>query len=396
MSVVEIVQNISETVDKLLDFLVQNEILSADFEKYLEINQIEVENQNDFNIVALDFLFERKMQSGIRVIDFCATNNAADIEIISALKNSYLSIFEIKKIEKNSLKVHSVISENDFELMSLIKTVNLRGLGRNDFIKARIIELQGTYYILEIFEVIGSNSFQKAYNDALKMLIEKPKLLCFKNNQKLAQMKLECEKIYADFVKFFNKYGVLEPSEIQTQYLIAKNKNADELLKLFNNFCENGKMFECEDLLEMPDKCEFFDLEEFIGDDFLNNAALGFANCEKNYDIGFVADKNAGFFTIPFLQTFKNIFEHDENDINSQKCAINFLMSDKIPPFVIEKFAKLEKINEILQKNGFETFENMNDLIANYKSDYRENTIFSPVMALYNSNLFKKYMGFEK
>ena len=52
-SVVDSLNLISSTMENILDFIANDETLSDDFQKYLEINNIEVESQKDFNNVII-------------------------------------------------------------------------------------------------------------------------------------------------------------------------------------------------------------------------------------------------------------------------------------------------------------------------------------------------------
>ena len=48
-SVVDSLNLISKTMESILDFVAQDEVLSADFQQYLEINNIEIEYKLSFS-----------------------------------------------------------------------------------------------------------------------------------------------------------------------------------------------------------------------------------------------------------------------------------------------------------------------------------------------------------
>ena len=53
-SVVDNLNIISKTMENILDFVAQDETLSSDFQQYLEVNNIEIETEKDFNNIPSD------------------------------------------------------------------------------------------------------------------------------------------------------------------------------------------------------------------------------------------------------------------------------------------------------------------------------------------------------
>ena len=74
-SVVDSLNLISKTMENILDFVAQDETLSADFQQYLEINNIEIETEKDFNNIIIQYMLDMKMQSGLRVLEYYRRNN---------------------------------------------------------------------------------------------------------------------------------------------------------------------------------------------------------------------------------------------------------------------------------------------------------------------------------
>ncbi|MBE7705882.1 MAG: hypothetical protein E7Z91_01365 [Cyanobacteria bacterium SIG30] len=383
MAVVEVLQNISIVMDKLYDFVVKDEFLSNDFEEYLRQNEFVIETSNDLNTVLTEYLLDKKTQSGIRVLDYYAEKNQEDKKIIKAFKDSFEGIFKINKISQNTFEVYSLINEKTITLVSLIKAVNLKGIGRYDYLHARIIEFENVFYILEIFDIIGSNYTQQAYQNAIKMLIQKPNRLVWKNEEKLNKIKSESKKMHEKFIEFFGQNTI-----------ITTNKNADNLIENFNALYE-GKIDDFDKNIEKINNFSYFKIEEFESDDFISNAAGGFSSHNSLYDIGLYSDENHGFFAIPFLGTFETIFRGEKVE-NYENCIIDFLFDDKIPPSIITKQKNaLEIINKVLLNKGLETMETIDEIIKNFKSDWIENYNFSSTEALYNSELFAQYLGFK-
>ena len=83
--VIESLDIISKTIDSLMEFLASDETLAKDFEQYLETNKIEVNSQNEFNNIVIQYLLDMKMQDGLKVLEYYRRNNPAQDEIIKAL-----------------------------------------------------------------------------------------------------------------------------------------------------------------------------------------------------------------------------------------------------------------------------------------------------------------------
>ena len=74
-SVVDSLNLISETMEDILNFVASDETLSNDFQQYLEINNIEIETEKDFNNVIIQYMLDMKMQNGLRVLEYYRRNN---------------------------------------------------------------------------------------------------------------------------------------------------------------------------------------------------------------------------------------------------------------------------------------------------------------------------------
>ena len=86
-SVVDSLNLISKTMENILDFVAQDETLSDDFREYLELNNIEIETEREFNNVIIQYMLDMKMQNGLRVLEYYRRNNKTYNEIIDALLN---------------------------------------------------------------------------------------------------------------------------------------------------------------------------------------------------------------------------------------------------------------------------------------------------------------------
>ena len=127
----------------------------------------------------------------------------------------------------------------------------------------------------------------------------------------------------------------------------------------------------------------------------MQTAVGGFSSHKEIYDIALWVDKKRGLYIIPFLETFFKCFEKDIE--GKQDCIKEFLTSDKIPPSVIkyvcEKYENFfDVINECLGTN----FTNLEEVLFNTKAAYIDSGVFSPVVVLFNSELFSTILHIEE
>lgn len=383
LTVVDRVNSLSGEMESLLDFIAADSILGEDFQTHVDENNIKIEKQSQLNIALVEYLLDGKMQDGTRVLDYYTDKNAAKNKIVvQALKNSVTSVFEIKKVLKNAYETYSLTSQKDFCLIPLVKMTNLRGIAKGDFIRARAIELEGEFYLLEIYDVIPSLNFYKAASEAVKCLITSPKCAVFKNEDKKKELKKTIKTIGESFEEVFKDFD--------KNKIITTNKLADNLINAFNEGQKDIASY-----IKEPDEYKFFDVKEFWDNgDFIQNAIGGFSHHQCVYDVGLYFDKNEGLYIIPFLGTFFKAFEIPDTQ-GAKDCIIEFLKSDKVPKSVILYAAKkyenfLKVINCALDTN----FESTIELIEKFKGVDEEK--FSPTLVLYNSKIFGEILGIKE
>ena len=386
VSIVDKLNALSGEMESLLDFIAKDKNLGDDFEAYVEENKLNIEKQSQLNIALIEYLLDGKMQDNTRVLDYYVNKGEhKNLSVVNAYKNSITSVFEIKKVLKNAYETYSLTCEKDFCLIPLVKMVNLRGISRGDFIRARVIEFENEYYLLEIYDVISSLNCYKAACEAVKCLISNSKCAIFENEEKNQKIKKSLLEFGEHFKKTFNN---------AKEGIITTNKLTDGLLDAFNSN-QDTACFICE-----PDEYKFFDIKEFSqGDDFIQNAIGGFSNHKCTYDVGLYFDENEGLYVVPFLGTFYKIFETYDGS-NSQiegakECIKDFLKSDKVPFSVIAAAAKkyqdfLDVINFALDTN----FQSTGEVLERFKG--HEDEKYSPVQVLYNSKIFSEILGLKE
>lgn len=384
-SVVESLNIISKTIDSLMEFLASDEVLSKDFEQYLEKNEIEVNSQNEFNNIVIQYLLDAKMQDGLKVLEYYRRNNHAYDEIIRALDNSFCGVFQVKKILSNAYEVKCLTSNVDLTLIPMVKMSHLKSIGRYDYIQARILELEGALYILEIYDVISEFDKYTATVEALKNLIQNPKSAYFKNETKKQELEKSVDEFYSKFIDCFN-----------INFISTTNKKIDNLIEFFNEYRQNGIKKPYEELIDNLEEYQYIDVKELNCSDkhFLENAIGGFKSHKETYDVALWMDKKRGLYIIPFLETFFRCFRGDIKGKN--ECIKEFLTSDKIPPSVI-KYAKENNENffEVINSSFNTNFSTLEEILFNTKAGFVESGVYSPVSVLFNSELFSQLISYN-
>ena len=385
-SVVDSLNLISKTMESILDFVAQDETLSDDFRQYLEINNIEIETEKEFNNIIVQYMLDMKMQSGLRVLEYYRRNNQAYDDIITALENSICSVFKIEKILSNAYETTCLTSDIKTTLIPMVKMTHLKQIGKFDYISARIIELDGVQYILEIYDVISEFDVYKATMEAIKCMLQNPKIAHYKNESKKEILEKSAQEFYEKFKELFKK-----------DFIITTNKKVDELIQFFNNYRLDGEIKDYTHLVEKTPKLEYLKIDELncSDDTFAQTAIGGFSTHKETYDVALWVDKKRGLYIIPFLETFFACFNSEIE--NKTQCIKEFLTSDKIPPSVIKYALEnnknfFEVINETLNVN----FSNLEEILFNTKAVYVDSGVFSPVTVLFNSDLFSTILHFEK
>ncbi len=385
--VIETTNIISETMDRLIDFIALDEALGFEFENYLTKNKIEIQKESELNDVIIDYILEGKLQTGVRVLDyFLSKNTPADKKTINALKNSFVSFFKINKILKNSYIATDELSEKEYTLIPLVKTVNLRGVGLYDYIKARVIEIDNNFYLLEIHDVISQYREYYARVESVKALIKNPKIAVLGNREKLLEIKKSISSFHSSFLECFN-----------SEEIIFSNKEADNILNNFYLFY-TGKTEKVEPPKEYDGEFGFFEIEEFKNENILQNALSGFSDSDKTYDIGLFSDFSTGLYVVPFLGTLNGILKSNSLEIKGAvDCIKYFLTSDKIPPnLLIKKDKEYNNFVQIVNKALNQNYETIDEIIDFYKSEYKDGLRLSVISILYNSEIFSEILGEKK
>lgn len=385
-SVVDSLNLISETMEDILNFVAKDEALSEDFRQYLEINNIEIETEREFNNVIIQYMLDMKMQNGLRVLEYYRRNNHAYDEIISALQDSICCVFKIEKVLSNAYEAKCLTSDVQTTLIPMVKMSHLKQIGKFDYISARIIELDNVQYILEIYDVISEFDVYKATTEAIRYMLQNPKIAYYKNENKRVELEKSAIEFYEKFQECFG-----------ADYIVTTNKKVDELIGFFNNYRLDGEKKDYSNLIQNPPKFEYLKIDELNCSDntFMQTAVGGFSTHKEIYDVALWVDKKRGLYIIPFFKTFMECFKGEIE--GKADCIKEFLTSDKIPPSVI-KYALEENENffEIINAVLGTKFSNLEEILFNAKAVYVDSGVFSPVTVLFNSDLFSTILHIEE
>lgn len=379
MTVIDKIKGINDVVKDIFEFTQSNEKVKADFDEYLATIGARNISLNQMEKIFLPYIFERRIENKSILEMFKEEKGTQDI--IESFIKAQASIFEIKKILKNGFELYNLINEKTYTVLSLTKMTNFRGIYAGQYITARIFELDGDYYVIEISSVLSHSQKEEAYRYAVMKLVHSPRMLYFDNPEKEEEIKKTISEMYQKFIKTFD-----------TDLILTTNKHADDIIGAFNEGEE----------VDLSDKgCDitdfkFFHVKELDNNysNFLENSMGGFSSHNEIYDVAVIFDEKNGLYAIPFYKTFCTIFEDKTKVENAKNCVEYFLTNDSIPNIILDRVSTqyrnfMDTINEIMDTKY--TYE---ELINKYKSDYLNNRIYSSATILFCSKAFSEIFDF--
>lgn len=394
MSVIEKLAIISDTITKVMNFVLSNEIIKPDFEEYLATLSAKNADRARIQALIIPYIFERRLTEEKKTIIQLFIDANSDLtkeeqEIIKCLENSMSSVFEVRRVLSNGFELYNLVNEKMYKVLSLVKMNNFRGITPGQYALCRIFPMNNEYYLLEVSNVLSSINKDEVYKYAIAKIIEKPEDAYEQNPKKLEQI----EKLVSDFGKKFIE--CFDKDEV-----ITTNIYADNLINLFNVYCDEDIMpekSEFEANIKQVENNRYFTVSDFRNSysDFMEKSLEGFSSHSSVYDIGIIYDKELGLFVLPFYQTFCKIYEvEDYKTIQGYKdCIKSFFENDKVPANIIKRVANkysnfIQRTNEILETNY-----TLDSLLNYYKSDSVEKKIFSSASVLYAAKIFEEMMN---
>lgn len=390
MPVLENLQQINDVIKAIALFIQTDEEIRPDFLEYIKTIGVNQASGASFQSACFTYIFERNLgaehKSILKIYLEKADLKQTEKKIVKALTKAVSSVFEIKKILKNGFEFYNIINEKTYDVTSLIKMTNFRGVGVGQYIVARIFNMDDEFYLLEISGVLPTTRRDDAYRYSVAKIIQNPEIVYQDNPEKQAEIEKEVQNIYEKFMEFFG-----------TDEVLTTNKYADEVIGMFNDYAEDGTKEDFKDKLVEPEEYRFFNVSEFNNsyDNFLENSLGGFSSHKETYDVGIIYDKDLGMYAVPFWGTFNKIFEakNPAEVENYDKCIQYFLSNEKFSANLIKRAAKKHK-NFLPVVNGLnKTDYTLKELLEKYKSRYLEQKIFSSTTVLYKSKAFASTLG---
>ncbi len=394
MSVIEKLAIISDTITKVMNFVLSDEIVKPDFDEYLTTLSAKNADAGRIQVLLIPYIFERRLTEARKtIIELFEEKNtdltSAEKEILENLSHSFASVFEIRRVLSNGFELYNLVNEKMYKVLSLVKMNNFRGITPGQFALCRIFPMNDEFYLLEISNVLSSINKEEVYKYAIAKIIEKPEDAYEQNPKKQEQIESLVKTFGQKFVKCF-----------ESDEIITTNLYADNLINMFNLYCDTDELLTKEQISENIKQVEnnrYFTVSDFKNSysDFMEKSLEGFSSHSSTYDIGIIYDKELGLFVIPFYQTFCKIFEADDyKSVQGYKdCIKNFMENDKVPANIIRRVAAkygnfVDRINQIL-----ETSYTIDSLLSYYKPDSIDKKIYSSASVLYASKIFEQMMN---
>ncbi len=391
MKLQERTDSINEIIKNIAEFIQTNDAVKNDFNEYIKTIGAGTKNGVPLQSACFNYILERNLGEDLKSIPQLYLENSKGLDketkdIVEAIDNSISSVFEIKKVTRNGFELYNIVNERKYMVISLMKMTTLSNLGSGDYIVARIVNINGDYYLLEISGVLPVSKKKEAYRFAVAKIIQNPELVYLDNPEKQTEIEEEVAEIHKKFVEFFG-----------TTEIVTTNKHADKIIEIFNDYAEEGKKSDFAELITEPEEYQFFNVSEFNNsyDNFLENSLGGFSSHKETYDVGIIYDEELGLYAIPFFGTFNKIFEVKDYTkiLNYDACIKYFLANDKYSANLIKMVASkhknfMEIVNAVLAKNY-----TLDELLRVYKRRYIKNKIISSTTVLYRSKAFSNTLG---
>ena len=390
MPVADKIQEINDVIKSLAVFIQTDEDIKPDFSEYLRTLGVNPSNSAAFQGACFNYIFERRLgENHTSILSMYLEKSdlkACEKKLVKALLKSISSVFEIKKVLKNGFEMYNIINEKLYDVTSLIKMTNFRGIGSGQYVVARIVNFEKQTFLLEISGILPTTRRDDAYRFSVARIIQNPEIVYQDNPEKQEEIEEEIKSIYEKFTEFFG-----------SDEIITTNKYADELIGMFNDFAEDGVKADFQDKIHEPETYKYFNVAEFNNNygNFLENSLGGFSSHKETYDVGIIYDKDLGMYAVPFWGTLNKIFEaSNPSEIeNYDKCIEYFLVNDKFSANLIKRMAKKHK-NFLPIVNGLNKTEyTLKELLEKYKSRYLEQKIYSSTTVLYKSKAFASTLG---
>lgn len=385
MNAIEKIIGINEVLKDIFKFVQEDEEIKTDFQEYLSTMGALNATSTQMEKLFIPYVFERYLgEPAKNIIElYNERGNSNKPDIAKSFLTAQYSIFKIKRVLKNGFKLYNLTNEKDYEVISLTKMTNFRGIGIGEFIVARLFNLDGEYYLIGIDNILSSSQEEDATRYAVVRIVQAPWLVYEDNKEKENEIKNTINETYNKFIELYN-----------TDEIITINKYADDIIGRLSED-EAKENFDINEVIKPVETFKYFEIKELQNDynNFIENSLGGFSSHKETYDVGIIMDKEYGIYTIPFYKTFCTIFEDINKVENAKECINYFLNNDAISDSILKRVAsKYPNFLDIINKE-LETDYTLEQIIERYKMDFLRRRIYSSTSVLLHSQVFSTSLG---
>lgn len=385
MNAVEKIIGINEVLKDIFQFVQEDTIIKPDFQEYISTMGASNATSAQMEKLFIPYVFERYLGEPAKNIieQYNERAKTKKKSIAESFLNAQYSIFKIKRVLKNGFKLYNMTNEKEYEVLSLTKMTNFRGIGMGDFIVARIFKLEDEYYLIGIDNILSSSMEEDATRYAVVRIVQAPWLVYQDNEEKEQEIKNTISETYQKFIDMY-----------KTDEIITTNKFADDIIGQLSED-EFKEDFDIAEAVKPVESFKYFEIKELQNDynNFIENSLGGFSSHKEIYDVGIIMDKEFGIYTIPFYKTFCMIFEDGDKVENKKECINYFLNNDSVSDSLLKRVAvKYPNFIEVINKE-LESNYTLESLIERFKMDFLRRKIYSSTSVLFHSQVFSTSLG---
>ena len=385
MNAVEKIIGINEVIKDIFRFVQEDETIKPDFQEYLSTMGAMNATSTQMEKIFIPYIFERYIGEPAKSIIelYNERGNSRKPEISKSFLSAQYSIFKVKRVLKNGFRLYNLTNEKDYEVLSLTKMTNFRGIGMCDYIVARIFNLDNEYYLIGIDSVLSASQEEDATRYAVVRIVQAPWLVYQDNKEKEEEIKKTISETYNKFIELY-----------KSDEVITTNRYADDVIGQLSED-EAKEDFDFNEITKPVETFKYFEIKELENNysNFIENSLGGFSSHKETYDVGLIMDKEFGIYTIPFYKTFCMIFEDIDKVENKKECINYFLNNDSVSESILKRVAsKYPNFMDVINKE-LESNYTLETLIQTYKSDFLRRKIYSSTSVLLHSTVFSTSIG---
>ena len=180
---------ITSVMNKIFTYINSNLNLKKDLEDYYNAIGLNKNDKRVLNNYTINYIFERRIGKNKKTIfDYALTDvtglTQEEKEMIVSLKDSVDGIFEVRKITQNKFELFNIINEKYYQVVPMEKMVKFRNLSVGHLLMARLLKLNGEYFLYHIVDHITYSNRLTAFQIAVSRLAQNPALSYFDNPEK--------------------------------------------------------------------------------------------------------------------------------------------------------------------------------------------------------------------